>query len=754
MKYGHVVARAILTVCALAGGAPSRANAGVPESVAVRQQPKEVEEVIVPLEAKAQAAVGRWELRTGPQDAPAEPWVAGVVDGRAWYLESAAAAPARSAGQAVYFDGETAYVPLFGEGGASGGIQFQYDTLLRDDVGLDYRLGHFLMHVNLMPRTFLGALGGLQVVGQEDLDGVRVTHLRADPKRDTLRDNDPAFKLERRPPAPVVDLYIDPQRRAVVKAVFADPGGNVVTAAVTAWDAFGTGGQWPRTLQGARSAPLVLARGPRGGGGGGLRPTNKPVLTTVERFTPGAGRDAADRLRTRVAAQEFFVTRPADLRASAFYKAAAAAGGAVNDRVAWATACWVLDKDVTEGVRLWDELDSRLLSAAGKARLAGLLTPAAASALATESEAVTQQQACVALLRRLAAADDATVRQVGQELVVGWDRLRNLPPYRTAVAAITPTLLSRVSSLGNVFAVQRLTRLAEAQERDALLIDPHLAAVLARPVVGEFADSPQDFVIVSAVRENALPRVRRYLASLTWGPDAKAADREVAAAWAGVLDTAEGLRDGREGGLLAAADWFARLKTASFAGDVTNTTYMRSLLAKAAMGLTRARLGQPDKPPPEVWMREAARRAGAQELWHMVLTHLATESTLEPDWALTRLGPALHAYAEVFGDKTFETDLWKTIAWRPEVRGKYLGIEVQYLNKALSAAPDDDSRAAVITQLASTFGQAREYAKGAAAVAAVSDLVQDKHTKERLAKVVDELRRLEHAPTQAGRPTP
>ena len=95
--------------------------------------------------------------------------------------------------------------------------RFQYDTIRTGfsiGWGADaesYSLSYYLLQMNLQPRAFLGALGGMSVVNDEKQKASGLVHLRADPKVDELMKRDAELNQKvGNFPKNVLDLYFDP----------------------------------------------------------------------------------------------------------------------------------------------------------------------------------------------------------------------------------------------------------------------------------------------------------------------------------------------------------------------------------------------------------------------------------------------------------------------------------------------------------------------------------------------------------------
>jgi len=721
----------------------------VPASVAVREQLPAVEQIIQQLETKAAGAVGTWTTRSGRSDAPAQAWTTGI-DGRRWYWRSDAAAPHPAAGMTLFNDGEDVCVLPYGVDlaqGGGGGIRFQYDTLRRFQVG-DYLLGHYLLHMNLLPRQFIGALGGLSVVGEEELDGVKVVRLKSDPETDVVFKGDMAIShFYGAGKVSAMDLYYDPARRAIVKVVIGGgKGGGELELVVTGWDALGTGetgGGWPSKMVGR----AVNASG------GKASESGKAVLTSVEKYQ--SGKDSAlEGVAKRVRDEVFFVTPYEGLRNASFYKKALGVQENASDRVALAQASFILC-DVVEGVKQWDLVDAKLRTPRERERLVRALGELSAGMLEQAVEKKDQRQACVALIKRFNddALSEEQFRKVSGGVMSAWVRLRGIEDTRVAVGAMNGTLLPKLVRLGSVFTIETLMKLADASGEDATLINPVFRQIMDMPVPvgvgGGDSGSSQHYLFLASIRQGNFERARSYLADLRWPPPqvpphaSSSAQQQIVTLWQKTLPVAESVKGGNERSLEAAIGFYVEFGNEENAKDGRNSTYGKWLLTEAGKELLLKRMKEGQGGGAENVIVGSAKYGGgtgSEAFWGTIVMAVAGGSVMDPNMLTQRVGPVLKAYGRIFEKPTFESEAWMRLAGSSEIRGKFLGVELSYLNKALVAAPDDAVRVKVILQIGNTYAAVREYEKGAAAVGALADMVTDEKQRSQIDKLTAALK--------------
>jgi len=707
----------------------------VPASVAVREQLPAVEQIIGQMEAKAAGAGGTWTTRSGRADAPAQAWSTGI-DGKRWYWQSNAAVPHPAAGMILFNDGEDAYVLPYGQnelqgggGGGGGGIRFQYDTLRRFQMG-DYLLGHYLLHMNLQPRLFIGSLGGLSVAGEEELDGVKVVRLKSDPEADVVFKGDMAIShFYGAGKVSAMELYYDPQKRAIVKVVVGGSGrggeGGHLELAVTGWDAE----SWPSKMTGR----AVDVSGGKAGGGG------KAVLTSVEKYQ--SGKDSAlEGIARRVRDESFFVTPYEGLRNASFYKRAIAVQENASDRVALAQASFILC-DIVEGVKQWDLVAAKLRGPRGgweRERLVRALGELSAGMLEQASEKKDQRQACVALIKRLndETLSDEQFRKVSGGITPAWVRLREVEDTRVAIDAMNGTLLPKLARLGSVFTIETLMRLADTSKEDATLINPVFRQIMDMPVpTSGYSGSPQHYLFLAAIRQGMFERARSYLADLKWPEGGAESQRQIVALWQKTLPVVESVKGGNERSLEAAIGFYVEFSNEANAKDVRNSTYGKWLLTGAGQELLLKRMKEGGGGGAENLIVGTSKLVGSEAFWGSIVMTVAGGSVKDPNMLIQRVAPLLKVYGQTFNKPTFESEAWLRLAGSSEIRGKFLGVELSYLNKALVAAPDDAVRVKVILQIGNTYAAVKEYEKGTAAVGALADMVTDEKQRSQIDKL-------------------
>ncbi len=698
--------------------------AAVPESVAVRKQGPEVQAIIDLLGAKAIKAAGTWQTRAGWQGVPDDPWELGLASGQ-WYVKSLALKP--SAFESFQLLGSTDDIFFMWKNGSSPDpVRFQFDTLEsgRFPGGSEYIAGHFLLQINVMPQQFIGALGGLSVVGKQPAEGVELVHLRADPKADKVAASDMAFvgptgTVPAGRLRPTIDLFYDPARQAIVRVDVSASTAERYRAKVDGWDAFGTASQWPAKITGSQFGPSTQSNEETS------ELPRKTFLLVVEKFTPGPStmlKQVAKDFEAHLA----IPTAPSSMRRPAFYKASLSLKDNPMDRLALAEADFLLAEDVEGGLAAWSQLDRQFPDQKTQRTVRNSLAVAAGRAMASAAKTPNQQLACAELLQRFVQFDDSEFQSIAGFVCSTWASLRNEPATRISVQRLTPLILRKAASVGNVMVLEQLIRMAESRREDAELLDPVLRTIVEQSVpLSGLLDSRQDYLIAAAVRAGTLQRAAGYIDALKFQPDAKEQDRQVAALWHQAVEHAQTLRTGDPAGLTGAIGTYASFGKLSFATHRTDRVYGQLVLVQAVEALLNRLAEGNDKTQASDLIRQTSNVGDSQMFWQAVLRQSATDNSLRPQYMFAVMGPAMRAYGEAFKDLAFESQLWVSLAVRPEIRGQQLGLEVQYLNKALAAARDDQARGQIIVSLGSAYANVREYVKGAQAVEGAADIVQD-----------------------------
>lgn len=489
------------------------ARAEVPASVAVSPQSPDVDQIISQLEAKAQSAIGVWTTHSSREDISSEPWTTALLgseqNGRHWYWKSLTTAPNSNAGLVVFDDSENVYVLPHGTDNRLGGERFQ-NTALGMWRSNDYLMSHYLLHMNLLPRQFLGALEPLSLIGSELLDGTRVLHLQASPQTDALNEKKPRGG---RPDAtPVIfDLYYDPNRRAIIQFSTTFTGIMRIELRVTSWNTFGTSLQWPATTEGRKLAlptsmpreiadiwhflnttddPAALPAN---------YPIDKPVLTTVDKFAVGHVELPVDISKTLDDAGVFFTPVDALQRAS-FYSQALSKHDNANDLAALMEAEFLAGQP-DFGLASWKKLGA-IVPLRAMTRFDQLIAPLAAECLRESSMEEHPPASVVSLLKQLTErVDDQHFDQIALNVTAAWKQLRLRAESSAGATSLSGELLPRLIGHQNVFVQAALIEAAQANGDNASLIDPHINMVLTKfvPASG-LPDSPQDNILLGAVR--------------------------------------------------------------------------------------------------------------------------------------------------------------------------------------------------------------------------------------------------------------
>ncbi len=742
---------AILCLATAVTFAGRSALAAVPESVAVRQQSPDVEQIISQLEAKAAGATGTWTTKSARKDMPAEEWTTGISgngkNGGSWYWKSEAKSPSLNEGLVLFNNGEDAYVLPYGKDNQLGGLRFQYDTLRSWPVG-DYQMGYYLLHMNLLPRQFINGLGAVSLIGTETLEGVQVTHLRADPKLDKSSQHPSNLQRRMTTHDAVFDLYYDPQKRAIIKLTATFPGLIRKDSQVTSWDDFGTSYQWPSKIEGRKVTlpPLIPAALMDvwnllnyADDASTLRENNSMeniFLMTVGKFTAG-NIDLFEASNKQIEATGIFFTPPEALRNVSFYKQALVTQDNVNDLAALIEAHF-LAGEVAEGLEEWGKLEAETAAPQAKMRFTQAIAPLAANCLREASFGKQKQEACVILLKQLTERlDDQYFDQVALNLITVWNQLRTIPQTRAAVTSLTPALLPRVIHCRNILAQAALVNCAESHADNAILINPQIDIAFNNPVPKTGLEkSQQDFILLGAVRAHAFARAQRLLNAVQWDAAAATQQKQFVGTWASVVQAANSLQkgtdavDGAVKAYGACAKWGTESVDRIYAQQVLVDTSAAFVIGVDVQRSKRASLDL---------IKQNMSLAGADQYWSAVVTKASNDLLLDPSSLTAKISPLIHGVAETFRQSNFESSLWLQLAYDPRIRGQFLGLELEYANKALATATDDKMRTKVILMIGRIYAASREYKNGAQAIVGAREWVTDQTQIRQINEMVNRL---------------
>ena len=689
--------------------------ASVPPSVAVRQQAAPVEELISKLELNATAASGRWTSKSGRQDEPADGW-ATTVQARQWSWKSLGPLHHTDSVYSVYCDGDNCF-------SLPDAVRFQNDTLAQGKFE-DFRLSHYLLLLNLQPRQFIGSLGELQSRPDVTIDGVACAHLSTDLAKDPMLKKDPSVR-ERSALRPRIDLYIDRQREAVVEVCVNDPSGYRVEVVVDAWDNFGTSATWPKKW----TARTLI------GGDGSSREIDKPYLTSVEEFKSGISTDIAD-LQKAVELTACFSAPLDNLRTAAFYQHEVDSNpNDLSDRVALAQASFN-EANVARGLEAWNSIEGHLTAVADRAKLQQVIVPHATYALWTPPKTNDQLAAYVAVMQKLLGDLSAAELKFNcLSLYVGWETLYTNPKNRPSLEPINGRLLEVFSADGDPTVFSRMVALGHKKEYQTT-ITRYLDKVVAQPLpAAGYSGAPASYIIAAYLQEGNLTRSKECLQHVTWNPQSSVESNAIVADLLAAMDQVVALDGNGSDNLSPVIESFAKCSSGKDAKDrVTAQAITQVLVAAGAKHLDATLTGEGRDTASA--LRATAKLDGAAPYWNQVIQALVPIYGQKPDRLIAQIGPLFKLYGQVFGQAQYEPKMW--IALARAMKG-YLGIQVEYLNRGLTAASDDATRFDVVRELGLTYSAVREYAAGAQAVEGALQQLKDPAFIQRAQKLRDNL---------------
>jgi hypothetical protein len=644
----------------------------------------------------------------------------------------------------------------YGKDNQQGAVRFQYDTLRKWQTA-DYLLGHYLLDMNLLPRQFIGALGGLKVVGEEQLDpkepSTKVIHLKADPKEDPLALKDSAINRfwglvgagSNR--VPLVQLYFDPQKKAIIRIVIQDQenSGFEVELKVTDWKDYGADGIWPSKWEGRQIAVFIKD-------GLDTRPPlviHKPVLSVVDKFDT-VQHSEIDLIAKQVAQISFFGSPLTELRTSDYYRDILAKTNNLSDRAALAAA-YFSERRMADGQVQWAKIASDLHDLQNRRRLDRFLGTPAIAPLDDDAQSFAgvskaERGACSEVIKQLVNSS-LTVdefRPLSYGVAFAWHVLRQVKDTQSEMNAVSGVLVSRIASQGNVFAIETLVQAAESNKEDAETVDPALSAEMSKsmPDAG-FDKSQQDYIIIAAIRAKALDRAQRYLTDVHWAADATDEKKLVAVLWSKAISTVKGLEANNDKAVFDAIDLYMSFETKLPKGASDRAYGMWMLTGAGGDFLSRRINQQTQGISAQELIRGTVKANGADRYWGSLFEQEGKARVTDPQYVVTDLTPMIKIYAEAFKLPKFETDFWLQLGKDRVIAGRALGVEIMYLNKALGAASDDESRTRAIRAIAEAYARVREYAKAGNACQQASELVKDESMKKQILDMAKAL--LSHA---------
>lgn len=345
-------------------------------------------------------------------------------------------------------------------------------------------------------------------------------------------------------------------------------------------------------------------------------------------------------------------------------------------------------------------------------------------------------------------SEPAQFHEVVGGCVEGWDRLRKQPATGAAAQAITSELLKRTVREADVFALDHLVRLAESDPKDANLVDPYLTSMASEPIEKSgLAGSRQGFLLFASMRTGSITRAQRYLSSFRWSDSAtQDSDKEIVSLTSRALSAADGLLRGNDATLPAAVGVFDDVGRPSAGPLPTPLVYCQYVLVNAGVDFVKTRLSDPAKPQPEALVRQTAKLPGAKVYWAKVIDAVASQNVQRPQLLSGGVAALIRAYAQAFENPKFEVVEWLRMAQSPAIAGKYLSLELSYINKALAGATTDEDRCTAIYAMGGAYAKVREYTRGAQAMEAASGLVSDATRRAKLAKDIQVFAGKAHQP--------
>jgi hypothetical protein len=511
-------------------------------------------------------------------------WVTGIDGGGRWYWEAAKGAPEPYAGHVLFDDTQHVFVLPYGKEGSQGGIRFTREDLCRGytvgsgNTALNYVMGFYLLHMNLLPREMMAQPGRLSVNGEELLEQRRVIHLRLEGAVPELAVK-PAAR--RAVAGQDWDLFYDPERQAIVRAVL-NAGDSRLVLRVSAWSNFGTKAQWPSIV---RAESQSIGGAAQEGAAG---PANPVLVTSVDRFDSGADARVAE-IQRQVNGVDLFLTPVRVVRPAVYYENSLSKGENLHDRAALAFASFSAG-NVVEGLKQWNVVEAQVAEPSRVRLWRNLIGPACA-ALVRQSAAVDQQAACMELFEKLLRTPkDEEFGEASDAMERAWETLRKAPATRETMHAQTEGFLKRVAEgrLVSVFVLERLIRLANAGSDDRALINPVFQEIFNQsvPMEGLFK-SRQDMLLIGALRAGDLSRAEAYVDAMKWPEGIKPELREVGETWRTAFIAAKEARSGREGELEQLIGLHHQFS--GYRDDEADRVYGTELVVTAGVNLLSAR---------------------------------------------------------------------------------------------------------------------------------------------------------------------
>jgi hypothetical protein len=694
--------------------ATSLSNAAVPASVAIRQQTPEIEQIIQDLETKAHNSTGTWNTRSGRQDAPGESF-SFVIDGSRWGWQSNMAPPSPSSTFSMYCDGEYCYR-------MSDLRRFQQDTLERGNFQ-NFRLGQEILLANLAPRQFLCAIGKLSVVGKKKVGDVECTHLQWSPAQDEVLalDGDVATRYE---PLPTIDVVYDPSHVGIVQMGILDKGGGErVEMTVLNWDRFGTGSNWPKALAGRTFV-----------GDSNSKEIGKPFVTTVETFQRQEIRLLGD-LQKRAESVRFFPSTAPDFRSQSFYQKALQAKGSLSDRVALAQASFI-KADARVGLEQWKIAEGQLISANDRSRLSTSLIALAGYCLAESPKDPDQRDSSIELMSKiLKTGSPADIHKVGVSVLMAWRSLYEFENTRSLIAAQTDNILGTLIRNSSRPLFSQMRTLAQKPAFQAV-INPYLQAAAALPVTRDgYSTSPVAHLVSATLDARDVAAARAYLQNINWDPTTDDESKVMVAAIVKGIDQSVAIKGHQRQVFSAAISSCTNFSEGPYQRDTETAHALLGLILETSSKEMGAILTENPDGGRALFVTSAGVK-GAKEFWGSVLEGVLVDPTRKPHSVIELAGPALKAYGEIFKQPNYEAGQWKKLA--AAQRG-YPGIQLEFLNKALIASPDDNVRYGVILDIVRVYVSTREFAKAIAALEGASQFLQTPQATAKAEKLKSQL---------------
>jgi hypothetical protein len=176
-----------------------------------------------------------------------------------------------------------------------------------------------------------------------------------------------------------------------------------------------------------------------------------------------------------------------------------------------------VERNLVDGLKHWNELETKLKKQSDRDRLASLLIPLAAETIWFEASKPNESLPCAAILSKLVTvASDAQWRSSAAQLVLAWQLMRTNNPSPQNIQMLDGPVLQRL--LENATDAP-LEKLLETQANDKLLLhifDTQLDRILSLPLPSQgYIGSHSSEIVAAAVRKGDITSAINYISKIT-----------------------------------------------------------------------------------------------------------------------------------------------------------------------------------------------------------------------------------------------